>query len=137
MKKIFIYASICGLALGVLYWLYKKQKSNNTLSKPMDNNADLEHGHQKEDAYPNSSFVEDMYQAKSESAQAVYERHSEASEIMKDAYSNIMEDFVEAFSGEKDMNKEEKKKDVIIDGESVSVMKEIDLISDELDDLLK
>ena len=78
-----------------------------------------------------------MSQAKSESAQAVYERHSEASSIMKDAYSNIMEDFVEDFSGENDTNAEDENKEVIIDSESVSVMKEIDSISDELDDLLK
>ena len=81
--------------------------------------------------------MEEMYQAKSESVQVVYERHSEASEIMKDAYRNIMEDFVEDFSGEKGANEKDETKDVIIDGESVWVMKEIDLISDELDDLLK
>lgn len=126
-----------GLAAGVVYWLCKKGKSNNTTSETADEKVDFESRHQEEGIFHNSNIVEEMYQAKSESAQAVYERHSEASEIMKDAHSNIMEDFVEDFSGEKDANKEEKKKDVIIDGESVSVMKEIDLISDELDDLLK
>ncbi|MDY6232176.1 hypothetical protein [Peptostreptococcus porci] len=78
-----------------------------------------------------------MYQAKSESVQAVYERHSEAGSIMKDAYSNIMEDFVEDFSSENDANAKDENKKVIIDNESVSVMKEIDSIPDELDDLLK
>ena len=78
-----------------------------------------------------------MYQTKSESVQAVYERHSEAGSIMKDAYSNIMEDFVEDFSSENDANAKDENKEVIIDSESVSVMKEIGSISDELDDLLK
>lgn len=64
-------------------------------------------------------------------------RHQEAAAIMKDAYGNIMEDFVEDFSGEKDTNAKDENKEVIIDGESVSLMKEIDSISDELDDLLK
>lgn len=136
MKKLFIYASVAGLAAGVIYWLCKKEKSNNTASKPVDKKEDIEHKPQAEVISQKSNDVEEMYQVKSESAQAVYERHSEAGEIMKDAYSNIMEDFVEDFSGEKDANKKEKKDD-IIDGESVLVMKEIDLISDELDDLLK
>ena len=77
-----------------------------------------------------------MYQAKSESVQAVSERHSEAGKIMKDAYRDIMEDFVEDFSGEKDVIKKDDPQN-IIDSESVSVMKEMDMISDELDNLLK
>lgn len=137
MKKLFTYASVVGLAAGVVYWLCKKGKSNNTKSKTVDKKVNFELRPQEEEISQNSNVMEEMYQAKSESVQAVYERHSEASEIMKDAYSNIMEDFVEDFSGEKDANEKEKKKDVIIDSESVSVMKEIDLISDELDDLLK
>ena len=136
MKKLFIYASVVGLAAGVFYWLCKKGKSINTASKTADEKVDFESIHQEGEISRNSNIVEKMYQAKSESAQDVHERHSEAGEIMKDAYSNIMEDFVEDFCDEKDVNKEEKNKDVIIDGESVSVMKEIDLISDELDDLL-
>ena len=64
-------------------------------------------------------------------------RHQEAASIMKGAYGNIMEDFVEDFSSENDANAKDENKEVIIDNESVSVMKEIDLISDELDDLLK
>lgn len=137
MKKLFTYASVVGLAAGVVYWLCKKGKSNNTESKTVDKKVNFELRPQEEEISQNSNVMEEMYQAKSESVQSVYERHSEASEIMKDAYSNIMEDFVEDFSGEKDANEKEKKKDVIIDSESVSVMKEIDLISDELDDLLK
>lgn len=137
MKKLFIYASVVGLAAGVVYWLCKKEKSNNTESKPVDKKVDFQPRPQEEEISRNSNVVEEIYQAKSESAQAVYERHLEASEIMKDAYSNIMEDFVEDFSGEKDANVKDKNKEVIIDSESVSVIKEIDLISDELDDLLK
>ena len=78
-----------------------------------------------------------MYQAKSERVQAVYESHSETCSIMKDAYSNIMEGFVEDFWSEKDANTKDENKEVIIDNESVSIMKEINSISDELDDLLK
>ena len=74
--------------------------------------------------------------AKGENVQNIYERHSEASKIMKDAYSNIMEDFVEDFSDEKNVNGKDKNKE-IIDDESVADMKELNSISDELDDLLK
>lgn len=137
MKKLLIYASVVGLAAGVVYWLCKKGKSNTVTSKTVDKEVDFEPSPQEEEISQNTSVVEEMYQAKSESAQAVYERHSEASSIMKDTYGNIMEDFVEDFSGEKDANAKDENKEVIIDSESVSVMKEIDSISDELDDLLK
>lgn len=132
MKKLFIYVSVVGLAAGVVFLLCKKGKSNTVTSKTVDKKVDFEPSSKEEEISQSTSVVEEMYQTKSESAQAVYERHSEASSIMKEAYSNIMEDFVENFSDEKDENKE-----VIIDGESVSVMKELDSISDELDDLLK
>ena len=51
-------------------------------------------------------------------------------------YDLVDKDFVEDFSGEKDANEKEKNKEVIVDDEFVSVMKEIDSISDDLDDLL-
>lgn len=136
MKKMFIYSLIVGLATGVVYWLCKKGKSNTVTSKTVDKKAAFESNPQEEISQ-NTSVMEEMYQAKSESAQAVYERHSETSSIMKDAYNNIMEDFVEDFSGEKDVNEKDENKEVIIDGESASVMKELDSISNELDDLLK
>ena len=132
MKKWFIYASVAGLAAGVVYWLCKKSKTNTATSQKVDKQVNFENDTQEENSQ-NTSVVEDMYQAKSESAQAVYERHAEASSIMKDAYSNIMEDF----SDENDANAKNENKEVIIDSESVSVMKDIDSISDELDDLLK
>lgn len=137
MNKFFIYASVAGLAAGVIYLLCKKDKSNDTASKPVDNKKDSKPRPQEEEFSRNSKVVDEMYQAKSESAQAVYERHSEAGEIMKDAYRNIMEDFVEDFSSEKVVNEETGTKEAVIDSASVSAMKEIDLISDELDDLLK
>ena len=137
MKKLFIYVSVVGLVAGVVYWLCKKEKPNNTAFKTVDKKVDFEPRHQEEELSQNTNIVEEMYQTKSESAQAVYERHSEAGSIMKEAYSNIMEDFVEDFSGKKDANAKDENKEVIIDSESVSVMKEIDLISDELDNLLK
>ena len=114
----------------------KKGKTNTATSQKVDKQVNFENDTQEENSQ-NTSVVEDMYQAKSESAQAVYERHAEASSIMKDAYSNIMEDFVEDFSDENDANAKNENKEVIIDSESVSVMKDIDSISDELDDLLK
>lgn len=137
MKKLFIYASVVGLAADVVYRLCKKGKSNTATSQTIDKKVNFETNTQEEENSQNTSVVEEMYQAKSESAQAVYERHSEASSIMKDAYSNIMEDFVEDFSGESDTNTKDENKEVVTDSESVSVMKEIDSISDELDDLLK
>lgn len=137
MKKLFIYASVAGLAAGAVYWLCKKSKSNTAASQMVDQKVNFETNAQEEENYQNAGVVEEMYQAKSESEQAVYERHAEASSIMKDAYNNIMEDFVEDFSDENDTNEKNENKEVVIDSESVSVMKDIDSISDELDDLLK
>lgn len=136
MKKWFIYASVIGLAAGVVCWLYKNGKTNTATSKTVDKKDDFETNTQEKKS-KNSNAFEKMYQAKSESVQDVCERHSEAVSIMKDAYSNIMEDFVEDFSSENDTNAKDENKEVIIDSESVSVMNEIDSISDELDDLLK
>jgi len=133
MKKLFIYASVVGLAAGVVYLLCKKGKSNNTASETVAKKVDFETRHQEEELSQNANVVEEMYQAKSESAQAVSERHSEANSIMKDAYNNIMQDFVEDFSDEKIA----KGKEIIVDSESVSVIKKLDSISDELDNLLK
>lgn len=137
MKRLFIYASVVVLAAGVVYWLCKKGKTNTIKPQMVDKKVDFETNTQEEEKIKNTNVVEEMYQAKSESVQAVYERHSEAGSIMEDAYSNIMEDFVQDFSGENDTNAKDENKEVIIDSESVSVMKEIDSISDELDDLLK
>lgn len=137
MKKRFIYASVVGLAAGVVYWLCKKGESNTATSQAVDKKVDFETNTQEEENLQNTNAVEEMYQVKSESVQAVYERHSEASSIMKDAYSNIMEDFIEDFSGENDTDAKDENKEVIINSESVSAMEEINSISDELDDLLK
>lgn len=135
MKKLFIYASLVGITTGIAYWLYKKGGFNKTPDKSVDNKVDFAAETQEKDNSQHSDVVEEMYQTKNESVQAVYERRSEASEIMKDAYTNIMEDFVEVFPNEKDADDTSKK--VVIDSESVSVMQEIDSISNELDDLLK
>ena len=137
MKKLFIYVSVVGLVAGVIYWVCKKEKSNNTVSKSEDNEVDFEIKPKEKDIYEKSNVVKEMYKAKRESVQAVYERHLEAGEIMKDAYHNIMEDFVEDFSGEKVVNEKDKTKEGVINNESASVMKELDVISDELDDLLR
>ena len=135
MKKILICAAGIGLAAGLIYWLYTKDKSHKVTTKT-SNNMMGENFSEKEETSSNSKdVVEEMYQAKNSSVQAVYERHSEAGKIMKDAYSNIMEDFVQDFSDEDTVK--DKNNNTVIDSESVSVIKKLDSISDELDDLLK
>lgn len=131
MKKLFFYVSVVGLAVGAVYWLCRKGRSNTVTSKTVDKDVDFELTTKEEEISQNTSAVEEMYQAKRESAHAVNERHSEASSIMREAYSDIMEDFVEVFLGENDENAKEETK------EHISVMKEIDSISYDLDKLLK
>ena len=110
MKKLFIYASVVGLAACIVYWLCKKGKSNTTTSQTIDKKVGFETNTHEKEISQSISDMENVYRTKSESVQAVYERHSDASSIMKDAYSNIMEDFVEDFSDENDTNAKDKKK---------------------------
>ncbi|WP_455543482.1 hypothetical protein [Intestinibacter sp.] len=133
MKKMLIYAPVLGLAVGVICWLFKKEKSNSTASKHIDNKETYAYEN-KEDCTQRADAIGEMYQYKSESVQNVSDRHSEAGEIMKNAYQNIMEDFVEDLYDKKDANET---KETVIDSEYVSIMNEIDSISDDLDDLLK
>ena len=133
MKKLFVCASLVGITSGVIYWLYNKEKANNTTTKSLVNEDNFKSESQEQNIPEKLNTMEEMYHAKGENAQNIYERHSEASKIMKDAYSNIMEDFVEDFSDEKNVNEKDKNKE-IIDDESVSDMKELDSISDEMVD---
>ncbi|WP_214699672.1 MULTISPECIES: hypothetical protein [unclassified Exiguobacterium] len=131
MKKMLI-VSVIGLASGVIYWLRKKEQYVNNASKIVDERVDFESEFRQKNHLYNLNTAAELSQDKNKIALDIYERHSEAREIMRDAYSDIMENFVDDTSGEKDKNKES-----MIDHESVLVMKEIDLISDELDELLK
>ena len=136
MKKRLICVSAVVLVSGIVYWLCKKGKSNSATSQISDQKVDYENNTKQDDSQ-DTDVVEKMHQAKNESAQAVYERHMEAGSIMKGAYSNIMENFVEDFSDENKTDAKDENKDDIIASEPVSVMKEINSISDELDELIK
>lgn len=139
MKKIFIcsFALLGGLATGVIYWLCKKREYDNTASKLTDEKVDFKPKPQKEYITQTSNTVDEMCQAKSESSQNIHERHLAASEIMKDAYSNIMEDFVENLSDEKFESEENNTQKSVIDSEDISVMEKLNLISNDIDDILK
>lgn len=128
MKKLSIYASVVGLAVGSIYLLSKKKKLNVMSSKPMDSKTDFEQENHIEEPVGESNVMEKMYQAKSKSAKAIYDRHKEASEIMTDALKNI-------FSEIEPVVIDEEVVDTVIDNESVKIIKELDLLSDELDEL--
>ena len=136
MKKMFI-ALVIGLASGIIYWLRKKEQYVNNASEIVDEKVDFESESRQKNHPQNLNTVEELSQDKNEITQDIYERHEEAREIMRNAYSDIMEKFVDDASGEKDVDEKDKNKENMIDHESVLVMKEIDLISDELDELLK
>lgn len=137
MKKLLICASVVGVAAGVAYWVYKKEKANKEVTaSPVTNTVNFAQKSQEAKEPKEVNASDKMNQAKSECVQDVYERHTAAGEVMKDAYSNIMEDFVEAFSAEEAENVNGKGNKTIIDSEDVTVIKELDSISDELDDLL-
>ena len=58
MKKLFIYASVIGLAAGVIYWLCKKEKSNIITSKTVDKKVNFEPQPQEEKIAQNSNVAE-------------------------------------------------------------------------------
>ncbi len=132
MKKLLIYASVVGTTIRVVYWLFLKVKSNHTSSRLIDKKIDFEPKQRQKESSANVNVLDETIEVRRENTRAIYERHSVAREILRDAYSNITEDFVEDFSSEKDMNNE-----YVIDNEHISVMRETDLISDKLDELLK
>lgn len=132
MKKLLIYASVAGTTIRVVYWLVLKIKSNHATFRLVEKKIDFEPKQRQKESYPNVNVLEETREARSENVRAIYERHSVAREIMRDSYSNITENFVEDFSGEKDKNQEN-----MIDNDHISVMRETELSSDELDELLK
>ena len=137
MKKLLICASVVGVIAGVAYWVYKKEKANKEVTaSPVTNTVNFDPKTQKAKQPQEVNASDKMKQAKSECVQDVYERHTAAGEVMKDAYSNIMEDFVEDYSFEEAESVKKKSNKTIIDSEDVTVIKELDSISDELDDLL-
>ena len=138
MKKLLICVSVIGVVAGVAYWVYMTEKANKkAATAPATNTMNFDPMPQESKETQETDVPDKMNQAKNECVQDVYERHSAAAEMMKDAYSNIMEDFVEGYSveGTEGIKKNDNK--TIIDSEDVSVIKELDSISDELDDLLK
>lgn len=138
MKKLLICASVVGVAAGVAYRVYKKEKANKEVTaSPVINTVNFYPRPQEAKKQQKTNVSDKMNQAKSEIVQNVYERHTAAGEVMKDAYYNIMEDFVEDYSTEEAESEKEKASKAIIGSEDATVLKELDSISDELDDLLK
>lgn len=132
MKKWFTYALLVGLVSGIAYFISKKKKQPNNVSvaeKRQENSEPIPP--QQENQQP-TNVVEDMREAKMQSAQIIQERHVEAGEIIKDTYQNVMEDFVVDYSYEKTDNK-----GPVIDEEDISVMKKLNSISSNIDDMLK
>lgn len=137
MKKLLICASVVGVAAGVVYWVCKKEKTNKEVAaSPVTHTVNFVPEPQKAKKTQEVNASDKMNQAKSECIQDVFERHTAAGEVMKDVYSNIMEDFVEDYSVEEAEDIKEKGNKTIIDSEDVTVIKKLDSISDELDDLL-
>lgn len=104
-------------------FIAKKQKSDVQAATMEKGNQIIAKQHQIQ------IVSEALLERDKENAQAnISGRHQEAASIMKDAYGNIMEDFVKDFS--------EDVKISVIDEEDVKTHKEIDKVSNDLDDLL-
>ena len=122
-------ANVIGMFLASLVsglidkFIAKKQKSDVQAATMEKGNQIIAKQHQIQ------IVSEALLERDKENAQAnISGRHQEAASIMKDAYGNIMEDFVKDFS--------EDVKISVIDEEDVKTHKEIDKVSNDLDDLL-
>jgi len=134
---IFFGAVVAGIVGAIAINLIEKQieksmKSDNVDAQIKKGNEILSLQHQVQ-----AVGGKNLEHKKTTVAHDIHDRHMAAANVMKDAYGNIMENFVDDFSGEKIVNEKDGTKGIIIDSESVSVMKKIDSDSDELDDLLK
>ena len=130
MKKIFIYTVIAGLTVGIIYLLCKTKKTNNVTSNPMKEKSDDEPENKSETPVDEQDVVNELKETKDRSAQTVYERHSEAVEIMTKAFNNILKEV-------EPVELKDETVEPIIDTQDVEVIKELDSLSDELDELLK
>lgn len=130
MKKIFICTAIVGLTVGIICLLCKTKKANNVTSNPMKEKSDDESETKSETLVDKQDVVNELNETKDRSAQTVYERHSEAAEIMTDAFNNILKEV-------EPVELEDETVEPIIDTQDVEVIKELDSLSDELDELLK
>lgn len=138
MNRILLYASVVGITIGASYWLYKKVKADQEfVNPPVPKKMHITPIPKTEKNEQKINVSAETDQTKSEYVQPIYERHSAAREVMKNAYQDIMEHFVEDFSIEENSDRKGENGKVIIDSEDISVMKKIDSISNELDDLLK
>lgn len=130
MKKIILYTSVVGLAIGVVAYLLRKNKSKDSKIQPIDNDfGDLRPNNSDKGSANEANIVEEMTDVKSSSAHSIHDRHTGAADIMCDAFKNIYKDIEPVVY-------DEKKVDSII-AESVLTNNELDSLSDELDDLLK
>lgn len=129
MKKILVGAVLVGVVAGT-YFIIKDIKKGNVSSKLQKDNSSNNLKTVENDAADNSEVIEEIYGAKSNSAQDVYERHSEAASIMVDAFKNIMET-VEPIDNDVESGA------AIIEDNDVETIHELDSLSDELDELLK
>lgn len=130
MKKIFICTAIVGLTVGIICLLCKTKKANNVTSNSMKEKSDDESETKSETPVDKQNVVNELNETKDRSAQTVYERHSEAAEIMTDAFNNILKEV-------EPVELEDETVEPIIDTQDVEVIKELDSLSDELDELLK
>ena len=130
MKKIFICTAIVGLTVGIICLLCKTKKANNVTSNPMKEKSDDESETKIETPVDKQDVVNELNETKDRSAQTVYARHAEAAEIMTDAFNNILKEV-------EPVELEDETVEPIIDTQDVEVIKELDSLSDELDELLK
>ena len=129
MKKLLLCASLVGISAGAAYWLYIKGKAYQEMraSSIVYEMQSSVNPHAKEKPQK-SYFSEKMNQAKSQCIQAVCERHAAA-------YRNTMEDFVSPLPIETVVEEEKESSEAPESKKYNSVMKELNSISEELNDL--
>lgn len=131
MKKIILYASVIGVAMGIAtHLINKKIKSNVSKNQSVGNQFGLVKSNISDQEFVSAPNVEEeIMEAKNSSAYSIEDRHTEVANIMHSAFKNVYKDI-------EPIEQDEKKSDSGV-VESVINNSELDLVSDELCALLK
>lgn len=123
----FFAAVLCGVIGAIIMNLIDKAVAKK--QNKMNSESQVEKGTEILNTQKKLQIVNEVQleNEKTNSKSNISKRHSNAAEIMKESYENIMEDFVSDFS---DMG-------AVIDEDDILVNREIDQVSDDLDELIK
>lgn len=131
MKKIIIYTSVIGVAIGFVTYFVKKMSSNkDPKHQTSDNEIEVfDTSTTKNEQECKIDIVEEMEDTKRSSAHSIHDRHLEAVDIMRNSFESIYKDMEPLEQAEEIVD------NIVVETETNKI--DLASLSDELDDLLK